>query len=70
MTEVLAADTRVAEYSLGENNNNIKKIYTLNNISCSTASAFQLGIFGSELMKALSEYQLEGVRHPDVFNRS
>ena len=74
MTETISASaaTRVAEYSVQEKKTPTKKppVFTMNNVSCSTVSTFQLGLFGSELMRALSEYRLEGGRHPDVFDWS
>lgn len=42
----------------------------MNNVSCSSVSTLQLELFGCDLMKALSEYRLEGGQHPDVFDRS
>lgn len=42
----------------------------MNNVSCFKVSNSQLGLFGSERMKALREYRREGGQHPDVFDRS
>lgn len=73
MTEIISASaaTRGAEYSVWKNTITKKTpVFTTNNVSCSKVSTFQLGLFDSELKKALSEYSLEGGQHPDVFDRS
>lgn len=73
VTEIISASaaTWVAEYSARKKTQPKKPpVFTTNNVSCSTVSSFQLELFGSELMKALWEYRLEGGQHPDVFDRS